>query len=311
MLDTIGVKQIFRNRDYTKLLENSNWFQRYQKGKRKHYTYQTPKGSKLPRLTFSQTFNNFWHLYAEVSLPSWAKGFNYPLSSLEELPDQLAELTAFVNDKIAIGFDAERARVQRVDFAEDITLPPHIIAKAIASLNRSNPAKFDRLGFKNETIYFNRKNQHIVVYNKTKQAESVGHFNISQENLGVLRLEVRLASSRIKNIAKKLGLPDTSAHNIFQKIVADKVIEEAKMTICLEDALNDEPSIVKRLRSKFNGPELPTVLGWAVLLSEFGDTPSLAEYIGVNPRTQRRHVDRLKSMGIPPTSHEFDMTLME
>ncbi len=185
---------------------------RCRSGKLVVYKLSSPKDSKAPRLTLSQTPDYMWHLTAEVSLAAWARGSNASLSNTEEIHHGFGKLTDFTQSMIDLPFDAANSRVSRVDFAEDRIIGVENIRRIIRNLSDVEATGFNTKLIPGESVYLENRGRSksflIKAYDKQRQLKAVGapkeHIDACH---GILRFEVVHRSNRIDTVVRQLSLP--------------------------------------------------------------------------------------------------------
>ena len=87
-----------------------------------------PKGSSLPRLTWSRNDGGEW-LTAEVSLPKFAKGSNVYTLSENEVKTALSDFEDYTSEVTQTDFNVDAAVVSRVDYAHNFKLQNELDVK--------------------------------------------------------------------------------------------------------------------------------------------------------------------------------------
>lgn len=309
-IDTLVISQSFPAGDYTPLLNEKWHLAKRRPRKLCVYRFETPKDSHLPRLTLSQTPDALWHLTVVVSFPAWERGFNFPLYSVEKIPYGSAVLTDYVNKIIPIGFNASRARVRRVDFAQDFITTLAEIARIIQRLGRIRLNRFETCRIKDETVYLNRLNQErnfvLCIYNKTAQSITSGHSPAEVNGGAILRLEARIRGDKIDSIQRKLQLPDISADTFLCQKVADYVLGEAKGLTNFDFIFANDSSISNHFLSKMKPQHVLHSIGLMVMLADYGNESTVRDLLGVDKRTFDRWKKLITNAGISLTGYDFD-----
>lgn len=286
---------------------SSEWYKekRIRNGKIAVYILKTPKNSRLPRMTLSQTPDYLWHLTIEVSFSAWCRGSNIQLCDELEIHSFLQLLPDYVFQKCRLKFDAFKAKVIRIDVVDDMFVGEENLFRIIKDITRNKPKLFDRTNINDETIYFKntgqKENTCIIFYDKYKQScKEYPNAEDLELARGILRLEVRLRNKQIDRIVKQLSLIDRSSESLLNERVAEHILNNAKKIIRFDLRRDQETDWIFDIATRLPIVKAILIIGFVLLLRKFGDDFYKIAVFDFNKRTYQRYIKKCFDAGINP-----------
>lgn len=306
-LDTVALKHTYINLPPVEEFLSREWFKVKQRrfGKLSVYILNVPSKSYLPRMTLSQTPDFIWHLSVEVSFSAWQRGSNIQLCDENEIPFFLDMLSGYVYEKSGLNFDAFKAKVSRIDIAEDIYVGEINTSRIIRDVSRIKLNGFDRTNINDETIFFENageaKNLVITFYDKFKQARKI-YPDASDLELarGILRQEVRLRTAQIERFVELLNLPNRTAEIFLTQSVAEYILSYGKEKVRFDLSLVEEKDWVLEIASKLPTVKAILIIGFILLLRRFGNDFYQISNFDFNKRSYQRYIKKCFDSGINP-----------
>jgi hypothetical protein len=256
-----------------------------------------------PRLTLSQTRNEYWNIRAEVSLGSWLHGSNSHLPNEDELHHGLNLLSEYVEEKSGIVFDAHTERVSRVDFTRDFQVGENAVIPIIAKFAKLKLPRYTRLCFDETSVYFKnagkQKTKEFLIYSKFHERLAKGKDATEQDAAkGIIRLENLYRKSAVNRLAKTLKLPNHTAKYILTKETSERVIQTAMKQLHFDSLLTAENSNIEKLFEIQSATMPLTLIGFLWLKDKFGDDLMKQPFINISPKTLKRYLDDCGKAGI-------------
>jgi hypothetical protein len=303
MIDTFQISKTFLRPPEASELERNGWKPLRDKHTGKTTTLCCNSARGEPRLTLSQTRNDYWIIRAEVSLGSWLHGSNLHLPNESELHHGLDLLSEYVERKSGIVFDAHAERVSRVDFTRDFQVGENAVIPIIAKFARLKLPRYTRLCFDETSVYFKNagkeKTKEFLIYSKFHERLAKGkdapELNAAK---GLIRLENLHRKSAVNRLAKSLKLPNHTAKYILTKQTSETVIQAAMKQLHFDSLLTAESSNVEKLFEIQSATMPLTLIGFLYLKGKFGDELTKQPFINISPKTLKRYLDDCGKAGI-------------
>lgn len=306
-LDTVVLKHTYLNLPPVKEFLSDKWFKKKitKDGILAVYIFNVPRNSRSPRMTFSQSANYVWHLSAEVSFAAWQRGSNVQLCHEAEIPNFLNFLSDEVSAESGLTFDAFRAKVCRIDVAEDIQVGAANITRIIKDVSRTKLNGFVRHNIDDETVLFKNKGQtlnlEITFYDKFKQAckeyPNAPDLDLARD---ILRQEVRLRKTQLDKVVKDLNLPNLSAEVLLTQAVAEHILNYGKEIVHFDLSLKENDDWIFELAKKLPITKVILIVGFVVLLRRLGSDFYLLDIFDFNKRSYQRYIKKCFDAGINP-----------
>jgi len=141
MLDTFQISETYAHLPDRSEFEGNAWKPINDKftGEPTALCFNSPKDEGKPRLPLSRNRNENFIIRAEVSFGSWLHSSNlYLPKTQDEIHNCLDLLSEYVETNSGIVFDAQTARVTRVDFTRDFQVGETAVIPIIAKFARFN-----------------------------------------------------------------------------------------------------------------------------------------------------------------------------
>jgi hypothetical protein len=237
-----------------------------------------PKGSNLPRLTWSTHDGGGDWLTAEVSLPKFVNGTN--VRTLTELEHQrgMRDLSAFVTETADVDFDVDTALVGRVDYCHCWRVGEAHVNAYVASISRASMPHMKRRMDGDTTVTLLSKSRRICVYGKL--AETIGQNRRGKASdddvraaIGVLRFETGYRTTQsCGRLAKRLNLADRSGAYLLAPTTAERVIEMDLGKLTADKPIEPLSARMDSLRESFgDGRKLLFLEGFLAYRDRYGD----------------------------------------
>jgi hypothetical protein len=244
MIDTVGISHAYKNKPHPPF----GFFQTRKNGDTVIYAKNPPKGSHLPRLTWTHQdrTGGSW-LSSEVSLPKFYFGNNVQMLNPEQLKISLADMQLFVENATELPFDVPSAKLSRVDYGYNFQMNDERVVKAyLRSFNGLFLSGYKRVSIDEETVTMKSKSRETCIYSKWRETfkQKDAPSELLQQATGILRFEPRFKTkAACGRLASRLGLennvrslltPETAKGQIqadIQRLGIDKPIASEKFMI--------------------------------------------------------------------------------
>lgn len=200
---------------------------------------------------------------AEVSLAKLFTGHGLGQQTEDDIDCALSDIGVFVRDRVGVEFDAQTAKVKRLDANADFDVGESRIQPFVRSVScRSSRLTRGTVG--TTTAQFFNRSRSLVVYGKRAEMEAQYRRNaVTADDVdaatGLLRVEARLYGPQIQRLAKKLGVPAEAGY-LLSLPVAESVVSSALTELGLDTPKNSAQAIGQRLVETF-GADAPAMLG--------------------------------------------------
>ncbi len=299
MIDTVSLRHI-ATMPKPDELNALGFFSACGHGDSQRYISNPPKGSHLPRLTWSRRDAVEW-LTAEVSLPKFYCGDNVRSLNQSEIGAALGSFQAFVEAKAQTDFDAETALVGRVDYCNNFQLENESDVKAyLKAFQRITRARYSRRIENDSTVTFFNKSRVTTFYSKYEEALAKEDMaSIIKRSNGVLRLETRLMKGQaVARHAGKLGV-ERLGKSLLTADIASKTLNGELQKLGADKVVVTASTRAEKLVQKF-GTKATDYLGFLVMLDQFG--MDFYKYRGISKATYFRRLAELREAGLLVTS---------
>jgi hypothetical protein len=251
MIDTVAIRRAYRNKPDPPL----GFFQTRRKGDTITFCRNPPKGSNLPRLTWThqERTGGSW-LQQEVSLPKFYFGNNVQMLNPEQLEMALTDVQDYVEQVTELPFDVPSAKLGRVDYGYNVQLKDeHEVKAYIRSFNGLSLARYKRVSIDDSTITMKSPSREICIYSKFD--ESYKQKDMSDELLqratGILRFEPRFKNvAACTRLATSLGL-ENNVRSLLTPETAKKQIEAEIQRLGIGKTITSEKFMIDLLIEKF------------------------------------------------------------
>lgn len=307
MIDTFQVSKTFARPPNQADLKSRGWKSvRFEhSGEPTTLCRNSTKGEHKPRLTLSRTRNDLWIVRAEVSPGAWLHGSNLHLVDEDELQHVLDALSAEVEDKSDIVFDAHTERVTRVDFTRDFLVGENNVLQIIAKYVRFALPKYHRVCYDETSVYFKNSlkkgklTKQFKIYSKyhdlldkCKDAAEI------KKAKGLVRLEVSHFKTAVNRLAKSFNLRNHRANHILTKETSDKVIDDAIKRLHFNSFIKMENSNVEKLLKAYDSSSALSRIGFLYLQGQYGEDLTKHPLINISSKTLKRYQDDCNKAGV-------------
>ncbi len=256
MIDTVTLRHAYQNKFKPPL----GFFEIRRKGDTNTYSRNPPKGSNLPRLTWTHRERDGGsYLSSEVSLPKFYFGNNVQMLNAEQLKASLSDVQDYVERITELPFDVPSAKLGRVDYGYNIRLKDEFEVKAyLRSFNRLFLARYKRVSIDDETITMKSKSREVCIYSKFQEAYK--QKDLADEVLewasGILRFEPRFKTvPACGRLAKSLGL-ENNVQSLLTPATAKFQIEAEIKRLGIGKTIKTEKNMIELLTEKFGSRAL-------------------------------------------------------
>ena len=307
MIDTTQISKTFaRPPNFSEMLENG-WKPLKDKhtGEPTALCCNSAKGRGEPRLTLSRTRNDMWIIRAEVSPGAWLHGSNLYLPDEGDLQHVLDAISAYVEDKSGIVFDAHTERVTRVDFTRDFQVGEINVLPIIAKYARFILPKYHRVCYDETSVYFRNSlekgklTKQFKIYSKHHDLlDKCDDASESEKARGLLRFEVSHLKAAVNRLAKSYNLPDHRANHILTKETSEKVIQTAMKQLHFDSFIKTETSNIDKLFEICDSASAFTRIGFLYMRDQYGDDLTKQPFINISSKTIKRYQDDCNKAGV-------------
>jgi II/X family phage/plasmid replication protein len=305
MIDTVAIRHAYRNKPNPPL----GFFLTRRNGDTVTHCRNPPKGSHLPRLTFThqERTGGSW-LSSEVSLPKFYFGNNVQMLNPEQLQTSLSDMQQFVETATELSFDVPSAKLGRVDFGYNIRLENENAVKAyLRSFNRLFLAKYKRVSIDDETVTMKSKSREVCIYSKFQ--ETFKQKDVSSELLqqatGILRFEPRFKNvAACGRLAKSLGF-ENNVQSLLTPATAKLQIEAEIKRLGIGKTIKTEKNMIDLLIENF-GAKASEYYGFLKAREILGD--SFYTSGAISRATYFRRVSELRNAGCLLVTEDVDLS---
>lgn len=307
MIDTFQVSKTFARPPNENDLENNGWKPLFDRRNNEATAlcYNSAKGEHKPRLTLSRTRNDLWIIRAEVSPGAWLHGSNLYLVDEDELRHVLDALSATVEDKSGIVFDAHTERVTRADFTRDFPVGENNVLPIIAKYARFVLPKYHRVCYDDTSVYFKNSlkkgklTKQFKIYSKyhdlLSKCEDAAEIEKAK---GLLRLEISHFKAAVHRLAKSFNLHNHHANHILTKITSEKVIDDAMKRLHFISFTKTGNSNVEKLLKACDSSSALSRIGFLYVRDQYGEDLAKHPLINLSSKTLKRYQDDCSKAGV-------------
>jgi hypothetical protein len=260
------------------------------------YISNPPKGSNLPRLTWTRREDTGW-LSAEVSLPKFYFGNNVRSLSDSEIESVLSDFGSYVEAKAGVNFEVESSLVSRADFANNFELENETQVKSyLRAFGQISHSRYSRRNENNSTVTFFNKSRQTCIYSKFDEclAKEEGSDLIKQSN-GLLRFENRFINSQsCRRLAEKLGV-ERFAGNLLSNGVAKETLRAEMTRLGVDKTVVTSEARSEKLIKHF-GTKASNYLGFLTMYEHSGK--DFYQTGGISRATYFRMLSELRKAGL-------------
>ncbi len=305
MIDTVQIRHAYKNKSEPPF----GFFQTRKNGDTISYARNPPKGSHLPRLTWThQERTGASYLSSEVSLPKFYFGNNVQMLNPEQLKTSLSDVQDYVESITELPFDVPSAKLGRVDYGYNIQLKDEYQVKAyLRSFNRLSLAKYKRVSIDDETITMKSKSREICIYSKFQ--ETYKQKDLTNEVLerasGILRFEPRFKTvPACGRLAKSLGLENNVQSLLTPATAKFQIMAEIKR-LGIGKTIKTEKNMIDLLIENF-GVRASEYFGFLKTREILGD--SFYTSGAISRATYFRRVSELRNAGCLLVTEDIDLS---
>ena len=260
------------------------------------YIANPPKGSHLPRLTWTRREDADW-LTAEVSLPKLYAGDNVRSLDQRQIDEALGSFQEFVEQKAQAPFNPYTALVGRVDYCHNFQLGSEVEVKNyLRAFQHITHARYSRRVENDSTVTFFNKSRETCVYSKFDEclAKEVSPPLVKASN-GVLRFENRFIKSQsCSRHAEKLGVERLGAE-LLRADIAKKTLSQELRRLGMDKTIVTASARAEKLIAKF-GTKATNYLGFLSMYEQFGKNFYTSG--GISKATYFRMLGELRKAGL-------------
>ncbi len=308
MIDTVQIRHAYRNKSDPPF----GFFQTRKNGDTISYARNPPKGSHLPRLTWThqERTGGSW-LSSEVSLPKFYFGNNVEMLNPEQLKTSLSDMQEFVETATELPFDVPSAKLGRVDFGYNIRLKDeHEVKAYLRSFNRLFLANYKRVSIDDSTVTMKSPSREICIYSKFdetyKQKDLSG--DILQQATGILRFEPRFKNvAACTRLATSLSL-ENNVQSLLTPATAKKQIQAEIQRLGIGRTITNDKNMLDLLRENF-GIKASDYYGFLKAREIYGDNFWTSGTI--SRRTYFRKMKDLREAGCLLDTDEVELSAIQ
>jgi hypothetical protein len=237
-----------------------------------------PKGSNLPRLTWSFYDGGKAWLSAEVSMGKFVNGTNVRMLTESEQQRGIRDLSAFVSEAADVDFDVDTALVGRVDYCCCWQVGEAYVNAYVASISRASMPHMKRRMDGDTTVTLLSKSRRVQVYGKLAETiEQNRRGKASDDDVrganGVLRFETGYRTTQsCGRLAKRLNLVDRSGAYLLAPTTAERVIAMDLEKLTADKPIEPLSARMDALRVSFgDGRKLLFLEGFLAYRDRYGD----------------------------------------
>ncbi len=305
MIDTVQIRHAYKNKSEPPF----GFFQTRKNGDTISYARNPPKGSHLPRLTWThqERTGGSW-LSSEVSLPKFYFGNNVEMLNPEQLKTSLSDMQEFVETATELPFDVPSAKLGRVDFGYNIRLKDeHEVKAYLRSFNRLFLANYKRVSIDDSTVTMKSPSREICIYSKFD--ETYKQKDLTNEVLerasGILRFEPRFKNvAACSRLAKSLGL-ENNVQSLLTPATAKFQIKAEIKRLGIGKTIKTEKNMIDLLIENF-GVRASEYFGFLKTREILGD--SFYTSGAISRATYFRRVSELRNAGCLLVTEDIDLS---
>ena len=238
-----------------------------------------PKGSNLPRLTWSAHDGGKDWLTAEVSLPKFHSGTNVRTLTASQHQTALSDLGVFVSQTAGVDFNIDMALVGRADYDYCWQVGDEARVNAyVASISRASMPHMKRRMDGVTTVTLLSKSRRICVYGKLAETIEQNRRGKASDDdvraaIGVLRFETGYRTTQsCGRLAKRLNLADRSGAYLLAPTTAERVIAMDLEKLTADKPIEPVSARMDALRASFgDGRKLLFLEGFLAYRDRYGD----------------------------------------
>jgi hypothetical protein len=251
MIDTVALRHAYQNKPNPPL----GFFQTRRNGDTISYARNPPKGSHLPRLTWThQERTGASYLSSEVSLPKFYFGNNVEMLNAEELKTSLSDVQDYVETATELPFDVPSAKLGRVDYGYNFQMNDERVVKAyLRSFNGLHLARYKRVSIDDETVTMKSKSRETCIYSKFQETFKQKDISsaLLQQASGILRFEPRFKTrAACTRLASSLGL-ENNVQSLLTPETAKGQIQAEIQRLGISKTITSEIFMIELLIEKF------------------------------------------------------------
>lgn len=319
MIDTITLFKAF---NYRSLAGNSKDMKRVGTST---YAYNMPKGSNLPKITINhdqRQYKDF--LRAEVSVPKLLFGNNIESVGQTQIPMALKKISDYVSGIMGFDYDANSAKVSRVDYCYNFKLSAKDVPLYINAIKGASLSKMQRVIYGDGTVEFKNNSSRILLYDKYQETcHSYKKKKATKEDversIGILRLEVRYvrAGSCQRFAKERLSAKHFPAY-LFTEKAAEYALSSALNRLGLASRVESIDNRYAKILNYCSIKESERLLGFLHLSDALGGIENTKQYY--SPATFKRRVSDIEkalvnlntcsNVYLPPLELNFESDLM-
>jgi hypothetical protein len=308
MIDTVQIRHAYKNKSDPPF----GFFQTRKNGDTISYARNPPKGSNLPRLTWThqERTGGSW-LSSEVSLPKFYFGNNVEMLNPEQLKTSLLDMQEFVETATELPFDVPPAKLGRVDFGYNIRLKDeHEVKAYLRSFNRLFLANYKRVSIDDSTVTMKSPSREICIYSKFD--ETYKQKDLTNEVLerasGILRFEPRFKNvAACSRLAKSLGL-ENNVQSLLTPATAKFQIQAEIQRLGIGRTITNDKNMLDLLRENF-GIKASDYYGFLKAREIYGDNFWTSGTI--SRRTYFRKMKDLREAGCLLDTDEVELSAIQ
>jgi hypothetical protein len=305
MIDTVQIRRAYKNKSDPPF----GFFQTRKNGDAITYARNPPKGSHLPRLTWThrERDGGSW-LSSEVSLPKFHLGNNVEMLTPEQLKASLSDVQKFVETTTELPFDVPSAKLGRVDFGYNVQLKDEYEVKAyLRSFNRLFLAKYKRVSIDDSTVTMKAQSRETCIYSKFQETRKQKDISdeLLQQASGILRFEPRFKTVRAcGSLAKSLGL-ENNVQSLLTPATAKFQIEAEIKRLGIGKTITTEKNMIDLLIENF-GVKASDYYGFLKAREILGDSFWISG--AISRATYFRRVSELRNAGCLLSTEDADLS---
>jgi hypothetical protein len=251
MIDTVALRHAYQNKPNPPF----GFFQTRKNGDTLIYARNPPKGSNLPRLTWThqERMGGSW-LSQEVSLPKFYFGNNVQMLSPEQLKTALLDVQTYVENITELPFDVPSAKLSRVDYGYNFQMNDERVVKAyLRSFNGLRLAGYKRVAIDEETVTMKSQSRETCIYSKWRETfkQKDAPSELLERASGILRFEPRFKTkAACGRLAARLGL-ENNAQSLLTPETAKGQIQAEIQRLGIGKTITSEKFMIELLIEKF------------------------------------------------------------
>jgi hypothetical protein len=307
VFDTVTLKHIIPQPAEAYLRE-FGWSPRFNSfnGLCRAWILNEPSGTRAPRLTISRCPKLFWHLYVQVSISAWLYDSNVILPTESDIKLFLPKLSDYLRHHAGFTFEAETAKVTRIDFSQNFQLGETKVIPAILRLMRREIPKYRRVIYDDKTVEYRnqgqKKTKTIKFYSKLDEVIKRKRTNAEQEMAkGILRAEVSYTDNNATDRLRiRHGLEDKSADTLLNSTISEIEVGAAAAQVKLIESLPNKDSSLEKLLRVYPAKQAQRLTGFISLLDVYGQDFYKIESLNYGRRTYFNNLEECRIAEVFP-----------